>query len=187
MLPPVEVFSKTCPHLLEDPGGHLVAAVEDDVELLGPLHLLQQRFGVLGLQRQLPDLQPDVVAGRRLDQLLQANQPCREEEEEEERVVVGRHIRWFLVRPLTPNPGRSRTCELTLTLDLVLKNAVVVRANRGGSMWAWLGWSAASNQPVANRSHHLSWTRARELPVTMATREQQVGTAELPESTWSQR
>lgn len=42
-------------HLLENPGRHLMAAVEDDMELLSPLHLLQQRFGVLGLRWQLPD------------------------------------------------------------------------------------------------------------------------------------
>lgn len=63
-------------HLLEDSGSHLVVAVEDDVELLPPLHLLQQRLGVLGVGGQLPDLQPDVVPGRGLDQLLQPDQTC---------------------------------------------------------------------------------------------------------------
>lgn len=56
-----------------------MAAVKDDVELLPPLHLLQQRFGVLRLQGQLPDLQADVVPGRRLNQLLQPNQTCKKE------------------------------------------------------------------------------------------------------------
>lgn len=56
-----------------------MAAVKDDVELLPSLHLLQQRFGVLRLQGQLPDLQADVVPGRRLNQLLQPNQTCKKE------------------------------------------------------------------------------------------------------------
>lgn len=56
-----------------------MAAVKDDVELLPSLHLLQQRLGVLRLQGQLPDLQADVVPGRRLNQLLQPNQTCKEE------------------------------------------------------------------------------------------------------------
>ena len=34
-------------YLFQDPCNHFVAAVEDDMELLPPLHLLQQGFGVL--------------------------------------------------------------------------------------------------------------------------------------------
>ena len=55
-----------------------MAAVEDHVELLGFLHLLQQRLGVLGVPRQLSDLKAEVVARGSLDQLLQANETCGE-------------------------------------------------------------------------------------------------------------
>lgn len=55
-----------------------MSAIKDDMELLRLLHLLQKRLGVLGLGGQLTDLQTDVVARRRLDQLLQTNQTCRQ-------------------------------------------------------------------------------------------------------------
>lgn len=48
-------------HLPEDLGCHQVAAVEDDAELPAPLHLLQQRPRIVRVQRQLADLQADVV------------------------------------------------------------------------------------------------------------------------------
>lgn len=65
-------------HLFEDLRGHLVAAVKDDAKLPSPLHLLQEGSGVLGVQGQLADLQPDVVPGGGHDELLEANQTCRE-------------------------------------------------------------------------------------------------------------
>lgn len=61
-------------HLLEDLSRHQVAAVEDDAEFPAPLHLLEQRPGVVGVQRELADLQADVVAGRGHDELLQPYQ-----------------------------------------------------------------------------------------------------------------
>ncbi len=51
-----------------------MTAVEDDVELLGFLHLFEQRFGVLGVGGELPDLQADVVSGRSFNELLQADE-----------------------------------------------------------------------------------------------------------------
>lgn len=55
-----------------------MSAIKDDMELLCLLHLLQKWLGVLGLRGQLTDLQTDVVARRRLDQLLQTNKTCRQ-------------------------------------------------------------------------------------------------------------
>ncbi len=60
--------------LFEDPSRLLVTAVEDDVELLGFLHLFEQRFGILGVGGELPDLQADVVSGRSFNELLQADE-----------------------------------------------------------------------------------------------------------------
>lgn len=48
-------------HLLEDLSCHQVAAVKDDAEFPAPLHLLQQRPGIVGVQRELADFQPDIV------------------------------------------------------------------------------------------------------------------------------
>ena len=69
---------RTALYLFQDPGRHFVATVEDHMELLGLLHLLQQGLGVLGLPRQLSDLQAEVVARGSLDQLLQADETCGE-------------------------------------------------------------------------------------------------------------
>lgn len=63
-------------HLFEYPCGHLVTAVEDNVELLGFLHLFEQRFGVLGVCGELSDLQADVVSGWSFNELLQADETC---------------------------------------------------------------------------------------------------------------
>lgn len=52
-----------------------MAAVEDDAELAAPLHLLEEGPSVLRVHGQLPDLQPDVVPGRRHDQLLESDEP----------------------------------------------------------------------------------------------------------------
>lgn len=54
-----------------------MAAVKDHVEFLCFLHLFQKWLGVLGLRRQLSDLQTNVVSGWRLDQLLQPNKTYR--------------------------------------------------------------------------------------------------------------
>lgn len=64
-------FPLTPAHLLEDLSCHQVAAVEDDAKFPAPLHLLEQRPGIVGVQRELADLQADVVAGRGHDELLQ--------------------------------------------------------------------------------------------------------------------
>lgn len=61
-------------HLLEDLSCHQVAAVEDDAEFPAPLHLLEQRPRIVGVQRELADLQADVVAGRGHDELLQPDE-----------------------------------------------------------------------------------------------------------------
>lgn len=62
------------PHLLQDPGGRPVRAVEDHVELPALLHLLEQGLRVLAARGQLPDFDLDVVPGGSFDELLQANQ-----------------------------------------------------------------------------------------------------------------
>lgn len=51
-----------------------MAAVEDDAEFPAPLHLLEQRPRIVGVQRELADLQADVVAGRGHDELLQPDE-----------------------------------------------------------------------------------------------------------------
>lgn len=59
----VHHFHRVCTHLLEDLGSHYVAAVEDNAKLSAPFHLFEQRSGVRGVQRELSDLQPDVIPG----------------------------------------------------------------------------------------------------------------------------
>ena len=66
--------------LFEYLGCHDVAAAEDDAELSAPLHLLQQWTGVSGVQRELADLQPDVVSGWGHDELLKSDQTCKQKQ-----------------------------------------------------------------------------------------------------------
>ena len=48
-------------HLLEDLGGHSVAAVEDNAEFPASLHLLEQWARVVRVKGELADLEADVV------------------------------------------------------------------------------------------------------------------------------
>lgn len=57
-----------------------MAAVEDDAEFPAPLHLLEQRPRVVRVERELADLEADVVARRGHDELLQPDQPCGQRE-----------------------------------------------------------------------------------------------------------